>query len=249
VAGRAARTLGGGDTCSEITAHPRLTQSPKGGRSGKHDTLWIIDPLDGTTNFLHGSRCLPCRSPARSGRPGHAGGLRPDAWGAVHPPAAARAHTWTIAAWREQGRTLEGSLLATGFPYRANTGYLDAYLAMLKAVPLQVAGCAGRSPAPRLALMSRPGRDAFWEIGLAAWDTAAGTLLHPGAGRAIGTLDGAEYRQEGTSSPALPKVYAALVELLGAARPPRAAQPLSVTRAEAKISRRRRSLAFHGSLV
>jgi myo-inositol-1(or 4)-monophosphatase len=56
--------------------------------------------------------------------------------------------------------------------------------------------------------------DAFWEIGLAAWDTAAGTLLIQEAGGRIGTLDGAEYRQEGHIVAGTPKVYAALVELL-----------------------------------
>ena len=56
--------------------------------------------------------------------------------------------------------------------------------------------------------------DAFWEIGLSAWDTAAGTLLIQEAGGRIGTLTGAEYRQAGHVVAGTPKVYAALIELL-----------------------------------
>ena len=56
------------------------------------------------------------------------------------------------------------------------------------------------------------GFDAFWEIGLSPWDTAAGTLLIQEAGGRIGTLGGAEYRQEGHVLAGTPKVYAALLE-------------------------------------
>ena len=53
--------------------------------------------------------------------------------------------------------------------------------------------------------------DAFWEIGLSPWDTAAGTLLIQEAGGRIGTLTGEEYRQEGHVIAGTPKVYSALV--------------------------------------
>jgi myo-inositol-1(or 4)-monophosphatase len=56
--------------------------------------------------------------------------------------------------------------------------------------------------------------DAFWEIGLSAWDTAAGTLLIQEAGGRIGTLTGGEYRQEGNILAGTPRVYAALIETL-----------------------------------
>ena len=114
-----------------------------------------------------------------------------------------------------KARALEGALIATGFPYRANTRYLDAYLAMLKAVTLQVAGVRRPGAAALdLAYVAAGRVDAFWELGLAPWDTAAGTLLIQEAGGRIGTLGGAEYRQEGHILAGSPKVYAALVELL-----------------------------------
>jgi len=56
--------------------------------------------------------------------------------------------------------------------------------------------------------------DAFWEIGLSAWDTAAGTLLVQEAGGRVGTLTGGEYLQGGNIVTGTPKVYAALLETL-----------------------------------
>jgi myo-inositol-1(or 4)-monophosphatase len=56
--------------------------------------------------------------------------------------------------------------------------------------------------------------DAFWELGLSPWDTAAGTLLITEAGGMVGTLTGAEYKQQGHIVAGTPKVYAALLETL-----------------------------------
>jgi myo-inositol-1(or 4)-monophosphatase len=110
---------------------------------------------------------------------------------------------------------MEGALIGTGFPYRANTRYLDAYLAMLRAVAEQAAGVRRPGAAALdLAYVAAGRVDAFWEIGLSPWDTAAGTLLIQEAGGRIGTLTGAEYRQAGHIVAGTPKVYAALLELL-----------------------------------
>ncbi|MDR2215973.1 MAG: hypothetical protein LBE59_09060, partial [Nevskiaceae bacterium] len=56
--------------------------------------------------------------------------------------------------------------------------------------------------------------DGFWEIGLKAWDTAAGSLLIREAGGLIGTLDGAEYKQNGNIVAGNPRIFNALVEAL-----------------------------------
>jgi len=114
-----------------------------------------------------------------------------------------------------KARGLEGALIATGFPYRANTRHLEAYLNMLRAVSLQAAGVRRPGAAALdLAYVAAGRVDAFWEIGLSAWDTAAGTLLIQEAGGHIGTLDGAQYTQGGNIVGGTPKVYAALIELL-----------------------------------
>jgi myo-inositol-1(or 4)-monophosphatase len=57
--------------------------------------------------------------------------------------------------------------------------------------------------------------DAFWEIGLNAWDTAAGTLLITEAGGRVGNLTGGEYRQRGNILAGTPKVFEAMIECLG----------------------------------
>jgi myo-inositol-1(or 4)-monophosphatase len=114
-----------------------------------------------------------------------------------------------------KARALEGALIATGFPYRANLRYLDSYLAMFRAVSERAAGVRRPGAASLdLAYVAAGRVDAFWEIGLAAWDTAAGTLLIQEAGGRIGTLGGAEYRQGGHILAGTPKVYAAMLELL-----------------------------------
>ncbi|MDR2219548.1 MAG: inositol monophosphatase, partial [Methylobacillus sp.] len=100
------------------------------GASGNADTTWIIDPLDGTTNFMHGfpvfAVSIACQV---NNRIEH---------GVIYDPMRQEIFT----ASRGEGaylenkrlrvsrqRTLEGALIATGFPYRENLQYLDAYMA------------------------------------------------------------------------------------------------------------------------
>jgi myo-inositol-1(or 4)-monophosphatase len=186
------------------------------GRAGEHDTLWIIDPLDGTTNFLHGFPVF-CVSIACQikGRLEHAVVYDPMRQELFTASRGAGAHLENHRMRVSKTRALEGALVATGFPYRANLRYLDAYLAMLRAVTEQVAGVRRPGAAALdLAYVAAGRVDAFWELGLSAWDTAAGTLLVQEAGGRIGTLTGGEYRQEGHVVAGTPKVYAALIETL-----------------------------------
>jgi myo-inositol-1(or 4)-monophosphatase len=186
------------------------------GRSGTHDTLWIIDPLDGTTNFLHGfpvfAVSIACQI---RGRLEHAVVYDPMRGELFTASRGAGAHLDNHRMRVSKARALEGALIATGFPYRANLRYLDAYLAMFRAVSERAAGVRRPGAASLdLAYVAAGRVDAFWEIGLAAWDTAAGTLLIQEAGGRIGTLGGAEYRQGGHIVAGTPKVYAAMLELL-----------------------------------
>ena len=186
------------------------------GRSGEHETLWIVDPLDGTTNFLHGFPVF-CVSIACQikGRLEHAVIYDPMRQELFTASRGAGAHLDNHRMRVSKARSLEGALVATGFPYRANLRYLDTYLAMLRAVTEHAAGVRRPGAAALdLAYVAAGRVDAFWEIGLSPWDTAAGTLLIQEAGGRIGTLAGAEYRQEGHILAGTPKVYAALLELL-----------------------------------
>ena len=114
-----------------------------------------------------------------------------------------------------KARALEGALVATGFPYRAN---MPLPRRLSRHAPCRHRAGRGRAApgaaALDLAYVAAGRVDAFWEIGLSPWDTAAGTLLIQEAGGRIGTLTGGEYRQEGHIVAGTPKVYAALLEAL-----------------------------------
>jgi myo-inositol-1(or 4)-monophosphatase len=188
------------------------------GQSGGEDNefVWIIDPLDGTTNYLHGfPQFAVSIGVQRRGRMEHA---------VVYDPMRQELFT----ASRGEGAQLDGkrirvsahvglerALIGTGFPYRTNLQWLDPYMEMLKAVTQATAGIRRPGAAALdLAYVAAGRLDAFWELGLSPWDTAAGTLLITEAGGMIGRLNGGEYKNEGDIVAGTPKVYAPLLELL-----------------------------------
>ncbi len=186
------------------------------GRTGESDTIWIIDPLDGTTNFLHGfptfAVSIACQI---KGKLEHGVVYAPMSQELFTASRGGGAHLDNRRIRVSKQRGLEGSLIGTGFPYRANAKYLDSYMLMLRAVMENTAGVRRPgSAALDLAYVAAGRTDAFWEIGLSPWDTAAGTLLIQEAGGLIGTLTGGEYTQGGNVLAGSPKVYAALLELL-----------------------------------
>jgi myo-inositol-1(or 4)-monophosphatase len=187
------------------------------GRSGRDDEfVWIIDPLDGTTNYLHGfPQYAVSIGVERRGRMEHA---------VVYDPTRQELFTASRGEGAQlDGRrvrvskliTLEGALIGTGFPYRDNLQWIDNYMAMLKSVMQESAGVRRPgSAALDLAYVAAGRIDAFFEMGLSPWDTAAGTLLITEAGGMVGTFTGSEYRQGGHIVAGTPKVYAALLNLL-----------------------------------
>jgi myo-inositol-1(or 4)-monophosphatase len=187
------------------------------GRTGDSDTVWIIDPLDGTTNFLHGfptfAVSIACQI---RGKLEHGVVYDPISQEIFSASRGGGAHLDNRRIRVSKQRGLEGALIGTGFPYRANAKYMDSYLAMLRAVMENTAGVRRPgSAALDMAYVAAGRTDGFWEIGLSPWDTAAGTLLIQEAGGRIGTLTGGEYTQGGNVLAGSPKVYAALLELLG----------------------------------
>jgi myo-inositol-1(or 4)-monophosphatase len=185
-----------------------------GGDGG--ETVWIIDPLDGTTNFLHGfpqfSVSIACQ---HRGKLEHAVIYDPLRQEIFTASRGGGAHLDNHRIRVSKQRGLEGSLIATGFPYRSNMQHIDAYLGMMRAVMEHTAGIRRPgSAALDLAYVAAGRVDAFWEIGLKPWDTAAGTLLIQEAGGRIGTLTGAAYTQNGNVIAGSPRVYEALIELL-----------------------------------
>jgi len=186
------------------------------GASGDNDIVWIIDPLDGTTNFLHGFPVFAVSIGVQvRGRMEHAvvfDPMRQEMFTASRGDGA-QLDGRRIRVSKQS--TLDGSLIATGFPFRADSPWVDEYLAMLKAVMLKVSGVRRAGAAALdLAYVAAGRADGFWELGLKPWDTAAGSLLITEAGGRIGTLTGDDYKLGPHVVGGTPKVYAALVQEL-----------------------------------
>jgi myo-inositol-1(or 4)-monophosphatase len=184
------------------------------GRHDGNDYTWIIDPLDGTTNFLHGfpqfAVSVACRHRDRM----EVGVVLDPLRGELFT--AARGEGAQLDGRRlrvTQRLGLDGALIGTGFPFRENKRWLKPYLAMLEYVMDNTAGVRRPGAAALdLAYVAAGRLDGFWEVGLAPWDTAAGILLITEAGGRVGTLAGTDYRDGGNLVAGNPRVYAALIE-------------------------------------
>jgi myo-inositol-1(or 4)-monophosphatase len=186
------------------------------GAHGESDTVWIIDPLDGTTNYLHGFPVFCVSVGVRvNGRMEAA---------AVYDPlrqelfAASRGNGATLDdhKLRVSGRRdLEHALVGTGFPFRQGDKEIEPYLAMLGRIIRNTAGVRRPGAAALDLCYVAAGRlDAFFETGLRAWDLAAGSLIIREAGGIVSGLDGSEnYFESGHVLCGTPKVYSALARL------------------------------------
>jgi myo-inositol-1(or 4)-monophosphatase len=180
------------------------------------DNVWIIDPLDGTTNFLHGFPQY-CVSIALQ----HKGIITQ---GVVYDPNRNDLFTTTRGAGaylndrrlRVSRRTkLDDALVATGFPFRDGS-MVDAYLGMMRDMIHKTAGIRRAGAAALdLAHVAAGWYDGFWEVGLNPWDMAAGTLLVTEAGGIVTDVYGDDqFMQTGTIIAAAPKVLPLMVQLL-----------------------------------
>mgnify|MGYP000982490955 CR=1 FL=1 len=176
-------------------AYPRhafhAEESGKTAEDAEH--VWIIDPLDGTTNFLHGNPQY-CVSIALR----HKGVLQQ---AVVYDPNRNELFTATrgAGAYLNDRRIrvsandrFEDALIGTGFPFR-EFGHLDEYLRMFASVARQTAGVRRPgSAALDLAWVAAGRLDGFWEMGLSPWDMAAGALLVREAGGLVADFEGAD---------------------------------------------------------
>jgi myo-inositol-1(or 4)-monophosphatase len=198
-------------------AYPQhgILAEESGGRDGD-EYRWLIDPLDGTTNFLHGFPQYAVSIALK-----HKDALQ---LGVVYDPFKEE----LFAAYRGAGATLNsrrirvsqrngmiGALLGTGIPYRPDQD-LDAYLVTLKALMQDTAGIrrAG-SAALDLAYVACGRLDGFWEFGLRPWDIAAGIVLVQEAGGMVSDMAGGPtFAQTGNILAAGPKVFRAMLASL-----------------------------------
>lgn len=177
---------------------------------------WLIDPLDGTTNFLHG---LP--QYAVSIALAHKGTMTQ---AVVYDPC--RNDLFTASRGRgaylnnrrlrvSKRIKLEDALIGTGFPFR-ELKHLEQYLAMFRDLVKQTAGVRRPGSASLdLAYVAAGWYDGFWELGLSRWDIAAGTLLITEAGGLVGDLQGGDRHLEtGHIVAANPKIFAQLLRVI-----------------------------------
>jgi len=178
--------------------------------------VWIIDPLDGTTNFLHGfphfavSIALQYQSRIEHG--------------VIYDPVRQELFTASRGGGAElnnrrirvsRRRSLEGALLGTGFPFRGNEPD-RAYMGMLTDFMKLTAGIRRPgSAALDLAYLAAGRLDGFWEFGLSRWDIAAGALLVREAGGIVGDLRGGDdYMASGDIIGANPKVFHHMMQVI-----------------------------------
>jgi len=186
------------------------------GANANAENLWIIDPLDGTTNFLHGFPQYCVSIGLR-----HKGQITQ---GVIYDPV--RNDLFTASRGRgaflndrrirvSKRDHLRDCLIGTGFPFRDGS-YLDTYLQMMKTMIQQTAGLRRPGAAALdLAYVAAGFYDGFWEVGLNAWDVAAGSLLVQEAGGLIGDLTGeGDFLFGGQVIAANPKVFAQMVNTL-----------------------------------
>jgi myo-inositol-1(or 4)-monophosphatase len=182
------------------------------------DYIWIIDPLDGTTNFLHG---VPqyCVSIALAVK-----GVLTQ--GVIYDPSRNDLFTATrgAGAFMNNRRLrvskqlrLRDSLIGTGFPFRDGAAF-DEYLVQLKNIMPKCAGLRRPGAAALdLAYVAAGYFDGFWEMKLNQWDMAAGALLIQEAGGLVTGIDGEDtYMQSGSIVAGTPKVFPELLKILQA---------------------------------
>ena len=188
------------------------------GQQGDSEFVWIIDPLDGTTNFLHGFPVFAVSiALAQRGRLEQA---------VVYDPMRQELFT----ASRGEGaqldgrrirvsgqRNLDSALIGTGFPFRGKASWLETYLPMLRAVIASTAGVRRPGAASLdLAYVAAGRLDGFWELGLKPWDMAAGGLLIQEAGGHVSDLSGGgDYLERGDILAGNGRIHQALSQLIG----------------------------------
>ncbi|MFI5445048.1 inositol monophosphatase family protein [Polaromonas sp. UC242_47] len=203
-----------------LTAYPGhgILAEESGSEHGAKDSefVWIIDPLDGTTNFIHGFPFY-CVSIALAvkGKVEQAVVYDPTR-NDIYCATKGRGAYVNDRRIRVAKRTrLQESLISTGFPYRPGDK-LKPYLNMLGEVISQCAGVRRPGAAALdLAYVAAGFTDGFFETGLQPWDVAAGSLLVTEAGGLIGNFTGeSEFLEQGECVAGNPHVYGQLVTTL-----------------------------------
>lgn len=189
-----------GEECGELTG-------------SNPDYQWIIDPLDGTTNFMKGiphfAVSIALRVKGRTEQAVVYDPIRDELFTASRG-SGAQLNGYRIRTGK--AKDLTNTVLATGFPFKQKH-QTDAYLAMFKGMFLQCADIRRAGAASLdLAYVAAGRYDAFWEFGLAEWDMAAGGLLIQEAGGLISDFTGGhQFLEKGHVVAGNPKCFKAVL--------------------------------------
>ena len=186
------------------------------GASGDSEYVWIIDPLDGTTNFIHG---FPQYAVSIAQQ--HKGVLQ---HAVVYDPTKNELFTASKGAGAflndrrirvTKRAKMNEALIGTGFPFRYFE-HVDAYLGIFRDMMHKTAGVRRPGAAALDLAWVAAGRiDGFWELGLSPWDMAAGALLITEAGGLVGDLTGEpNYIETGNIVGGNPKVFVQLLQII-----------------------------------
>ncbi|MEW7975961.1 MAG: inositol monophosphatase family protein [Candidatus Sedimenticola endophacoides] len=186
--------------------------------SGSHegnDFQWVIDPLDGTTNYLHGFPQFSISIALK-----HKGVLET---AVVYDPLRDEIFTANRGAGAmlndrrlriADRKGLGGALLGTGFPYR-DFHHMEAYMGMLQTFARECAGIRRPgSAALDFAYVAAGRLDGFWELGLAEWDFAAGALLVKEAGGTVSDIGGGRFLETGNVVAGGLKLHGAMLKAI-----------------------------------
>ncbi len=204
------------DTIHAAYPEHRIFAEESGEQSGKDDITWIIDPLDGTTNFLYEFPHFAISiAVADKGRIQH---------GVIYDPV--RDELFTASRGRGavlndkrlrviDRKLLENCLLGTGFPFRSPE-LLDSYMGTFKDFMSQCRDIRRTgSAALDLAYLAAGRIDGFWEFGLSKWNIAAGSLLIQEAGGIIDDMSGRQqFLKNGNVIAAPPKIFKAMAQTI-----------------------------------
>ena len=183
---------------------------------GNSDYVWVIDPLDGTTNFLHGFPQFAVSIGLK-----HKGIIEV---GVVYDPlrdelftaergGGAMMNNRRLRVTRQT--SLTGSLLGTGFPFKQQQ-HLDAYLGMFRVLFADSAGIRRAGAAALdLAYVAAGRLDGYWEIGLQEWDMVAGVLLVKEAGGVVTDFSFKDkFLESGNTIAGNPKMHQAMYQAI-----------------------------------
>jgi len=201
-----------------LTAYPdhAIWAEESGKREGKHsgaDHVWIIDPLDGTTNFIHGFPVYCVSIALMVGNKLEQAVIYDPSRNDLFCATKGRGAYMNDRRIRVAKRiAMRDCLLSTGFPFRPGDSF-QTYMQMLGEVMPKCAGVRRPgSAALDLAYVAAGFTDGFFEMGLSPWDVAAGALLVTEAGGLVGNFTGeANFLEQKECMAANPKIYGQLV--------------------------------------